>query len=89
MSPRRRSRIVAAVLAAFSVTLATTARAETLTLQQAIDMGLQKSPNVREAKARIDSADANTAAARTGYFPTLSASARPSCAWPTGRYARL
>lgn len=46
-----------------------TARAETLTLAQAIEMGLSKSPTLRGARARTASADASVTAAQGGYWP--------------------
>ncbi|MFO0668399.1 MAG: TolC family protein [Polyangiaceae bacterium] len=49
------------------------AAADTLSLTQALEMGMQKSPNVRAAKLRTESADAATSAARAGYLPRLEA----------------
>ena len=58
----------AAALALF----AGSASAETLTLAQAIERGVQKSPNVRSAKAQIEAADAQTGIARAGYLPSVT-----------------
>lgn len=48
------------------------AAADTLTLTQAIELGSQKSPNLRSAKYRTESAEAQTSAARAPYLPSLS-----------------
>lgn len=72
-SPKRRSGLVGiatATAAAFAL-FATSASAETLSLAQAIEMGVQKSPNVRSAKAQTESADAQTSIARAGYLPSF------------------
>ncbi len=50
------------------------AAADTLSLTQALEMGMQKSPNVRSAKYRTESAEAQTSAARAPYLPSLSLS---------------
>src|SRR6185369_8206156 len=74
VSRSSQARKVSALFAICATFAAAPANAETLTLAQAIEMGLQKAPEVREAKFRTESADYGITAARGRYYPTLSVS---------------
>jgi outer membrane protein len=71
-SPKRWVGLVAGATAAACALFAASASAETLSLSQAIEMGVQNNPGVRAAKARTTAADAQTTIARAGYLPNLS-----------------
>jgi outer membrane protein TolC len=45
----------------------------TLTLSRALEMGRQRSPQIKAARARTASADANIDEQRAGYYPSLTA----------------
>ncbi len=65
------------VFAAFALTLAVPVRAmaeePSLTLSRALEIGRQRSPQIKGARARADSAEANIDEQRAGYYPSLSA----------------
>jgi outer membrane protein TolC len=53
--------------------VASEARAdETLTLGRAVELGRQRAPEIKLARAKVASAEAQISTARSGYFPTLS-----------------
>lgn len=77
MSSWKRSKVFASLVALATVVTSSLsvsrASAETLTMAQAITLGLSKSPAVHAAKARTEAADAtSTTIARSGYLPSAS-----------------